>query len=191
LRADPETDFIPVLLLTARASVPDTVEGLGAGADDYLAKPFASAELRARVGALLRERRRLRERWQGPSPASLPVQLAPAADATHRALVRQLVEVIDDRLDDETLAVEALAKAASMSRATLYRRLDAATDGTPADLIREVRLARAAEMLTARAGTVSEVAYASGFKSVSHFAARFKSRYGVSPSAYSVTVERG
>ena len=45
---------VPVLMLTARAGVGDRVEGLDAGADDYLAKPFAVEELRARVRALLR-----------------------------------------------------------------------------------------------------------------------------------------
>ena len=45
---------IPVLMLTARGEVPDRVAGLDAGADDYLVKPFAVAELRARVRSLLR-----------------------------------------------------------------------------------------------------------------------------------------
>jgi len=44
----------PVLILTARGEVPDRVAGLDAGADDYIKKPFALAELRARVRALLR-----------------------------------------------------------------------------------------------------------------------------------------
>ncbi len=44
----------PVLMLTARDRVEDRVQGLQAGADDYLVKPFALSELRARVGALLR-----------------------------------------------------------------------------------------------------------------------------------------
>ncbi|MGN4153682.1 response regulator [Burkholderia gladioli] len=47
----------PVLLLTARDSVPDKVEGLELGADDYLAKPFAYAELLARIRSLLRRSR--------------------------------------------------------------------------------------------------------------------------------------
>ena len=46
----------PVLLLTARAEVEDRIEGLDAGADDYLPKPFAMGELLARVRALLRRR---------------------------------------------------------------------------------------------------------------------------------------
>ena len=47
-------DRTPVLMLTARDAVEDRVEGLDAGADDYLVKPFALAELKARVRALLR-----------------------------------------------------------------------------------------------------------------------------------------
>ena len=49
-----EKNYTPVLVLTARGEVPDRVEGLDAGADDYLVKPFAVDELRARVRSLLR-----------------------------------------------------------------------------------------------------------------------------------------
>src|SRR5215813_8230304 len=45
---------VPVLILTARDSIQKRVEGLNLGADDYLGKPFALAELEARVGALVR-----------------------------------------------------------------------------------------------------------------------------------------
>src|SRR5215217_2487426 len=47
-------DTMPILMLTARDAIEDRVEGLDSGADDYLVKPFAPAELLARIRALLR-----------------------------------------------------------------------------------------------------------------------------------------
>ena len=61
LRADPETRSIPVILLSARAGEESRVEGLEAGADDYLVKPFSARELLARVGAHLEMARFRRE----------------------------------------------------------------------------------------------------------------------------------
>ncbi len=64
LRADPQTASVPVILLSARAGEEATVEGLDAGADDYLVKPFSARELRARVRAnleLARMRRQIAE----------------------------------------------------------------------------------------------------------------------------------
>ena len=71
-----------------------------------------------------------------------------------------------------------------MSRSHLHRQLKALAGQTPTDLIRTTRLARATHLLAARAGTVSEVAYAVGFKSVAHFSNAFHARYGCRPSAY-------
>jgi two-component system response regulator TctD len=56
-------DGVPVLVLTARASVPDRVLGLQLGADDYLSKPFDLAELEARIQALLRRPGRMKSPW--------------------------------------------------------------------------------------------------------------------------------
>ena len=61
LRAEAVTRTIPVILLSARAGEESRVEGLGAGADDYLVKPFTARELLARVAAHLSMRRRREE----------------------------------------------------------------------------------------------------------------------------------
>ena len=67
-------DPTPVLMLTARGDVEDRVSGLDAGADDYLRKPFAAAELRARVRALVRRGPRLTD----PVVKLGPVEILPA-----------------------------------------------------------------------------------------------------------------
>jgi two-component system phosphate regulon response regulator PhoB len=55
-RADPRTKEVPIIMLTARGDEADRVAGLDAGADDYIAKPFSTKELLARVRAVLRRR---------------------------------------------------------------------------------------------------------------------------------------
>jgi DNA-binding response OmpR family regulator len=72
---------VPVLLLTARASVADRVAGLDAGADDYLPKPFAFEELLARVRALLRRG----QGGAGPVFGVADLELDPATRQVRRA----------------------------------------------------------------------------------------------------------
>nr|WP_145549488.1 phosphate regulon transcriptional regulator PhoB [Variovorax boronicumulans] len=55
-RADPRTKAVPIIMLTARGDEHDRVAGLDAGADDYIAKPFSTKELLARIRAVLRRR---------------------------------------------------------------------------------------------------------------------------------------
>ncbi len=71
-----------------------------------------------------------------------------------------------------------------MSRVHLYRRLREILDQTPSDVIIGLRLDRAAQLLSADAGNVAEIAYGVGFKSTSHFSRRFRERFGKTPSAF-------
>ena len=57
LRSDPNTDGIPVIILTATVQDKDIARGFEIGADDYLRKPFSPQDLQARVGAALRSRK--------------------------------------------------------------------------------------------------------------------------------------
>ncbi len=193
LKADPETDSLPVILLTAKAAPEDRLDGLGEHCDDYLTKPFDPAELRARVGNLIEGRKRLRERFRqegialaigggdGATDVLQEPEAVPSADDAFLAQVRAAVEA---HLGDDTFSVARLAEAVGVSRGHLHRQLTALTGQTPTALLRTVRLERAATLLGARAGTVSEVAYAVGFKSVGHFSDSFLEAYGCRPSAY-------
>jgi len=181
LRADPDLDFLPVILLTARASAESRLEGLGIGADDYLTKPFDVRELRARADNLIARQQQLKSRFvasaQGAAPAVDP-------DATEDNFVREVRAVIEARLPEDDFNVEALAGALGLGRTTLYRRFREDFDGTPMDLVWSMRLERAAALLRENEGTVGEVAYAVGFKTVAHFSNRFREAYGSTPATY-------
>ena len=74
LRARAETKTIPVILLSARAGEESRVDGLGAGADDYLIKPFTARELLARVAAHLAMRQRRMEAEEGLKESQATLQ---------------------------------------------------------------------------------------------------------------------
>ncbi len=200
LKTDPETSFLPVILLTAKAEHEDRLEGLGEHADDYLTKPFDPAELRVRIENLIALRRRLRERYRqegialvfGEDEATVLPEIAPTTvdvTSTDAVFLTEVRTAIETHLGDETLTVERLAEVVGVSRGHLHRQLKALADQTPSEAIRTMRLERAAQLLKAEAGTVSEIAYAVGFKGVAHFSNSFDRQFGCRPSVYAAEQE--
>ncbi|HEX9892830.1 MAG TPA: two-component regulator propeller domain-containing protein, partial [Gemmatimonadales bacterium] len=168
IKTDPETEFIPVILLTARAEPADRLAGLREQADDYLTKPFEVGELLTRIENLIAIRRRLRERFKGTVPAPAPrLQPTPAAvEPADEQFLDRVRMAIEANLDEESFNVEKLAREVAHSRGHLHRRLRHLLGETPSDLIRRMRLERAAQLLESQTGSVAEVAYSVGFKSV-------------------------
>ena len=162
--------------------------------NDGARREFDVQTLQARIENLIASRRWLRARFARlphtgePSgdghPGALPG--APAAGVPAdggTAFLQAARAAIEARLSDEELTVEALADDLGTTRSTLHRRLKTDADMTPSALIRQVRLAEGRALLRAGEGTVSEVAYAVGFKSVSHFSRTYSRRYGLPPLA--------
>ena len=194
LKSDPDTDFISVILLTARAEAEDKLAGLGEQADDYLTKPFDVRELLARVANTVVMRRRLRERITGSTETPLAIHAAPVSvEPADRKFIDQVRQAIEANLGDDTFTVERLAAEVAQSRGNLHKRLRDLVGESPSDLIRRMRLERAAQLLEAEAGTVAEVAYAVGFKSVAHFSNAFHEQHGARPSTWrkAATVSNG
>ncbi len=182
LKADLATSHVPVILLTARVGMESRLEGLGRGADDYVPKPFDIRELRLRIANLLTTLARQRERFAA-TVRTEDVDVMPVVSADDRFL-RRCREIVDEHLEDEDFNVEIFAREVGLSRAQLHRKLKALLDTGPRDFIRTQRLIRAAHLLEGRYGNVTEVAFATGFKSLSHFARSFREQFGVSPSDY-------
>ena len=179
LKADVMTEAVPVLMLSARAAAPDQIAGLETGADAYLVKPFDAGVLRACVNNLLEQRARLSLRIRGGEVAAPTVWAAPTS-----ALDARLRPLMQANVHDSGFGAEQLAAAASLSYHQLYRKLREELGSTPSRYIRGVRAECAADLLRAGAGTVTQVAYAVGFESLSYFRRAFRERYGTSPSDY-------
>jgi signal transduction histidine kinase/ligand-binding sensor domain-containing protein/CheY-like chemotaxis protein len=181
LRASAETDFLTIILLTAQADDEQRLAGLERGADDYLVKPFQMRELDVRVRNLIASRRRLRERL---SVTADTTAVAAGLGPADRAYVERVRDAIRQGFADPDFGVGELAGAVSQDRSHMSRRLKQLVGETPSELIRRARLEAGERLLVEGAATVSEVAYAVGFNSLSYFCACFQQTYGVTPAAY-------
>lgn len=184
LKRNPNTNHIPVILLTSQVEFADRMAGLTQGADGYLGKPFRLEELDMLISNLIANRLRLKGKFSGGQTQEgmvAPVEL-PNSD---KALMDCIMKVINENLGNSKLNVEMLAKETGMSRTQLHRRIKDLTGMTAADFIRNLRLRQAARLLKAEKGlTVTEIAYAVGFTSQTHFSTLFKKQYGMTPTEY-------
>ncbi|APU68554.1 hybrid sensor histidine kinase/response regulator transcription factor [Christiangramia flava] len=174
-----KTSHIPVILLTARADHHSKMQGFTQGADVYLTKPFDPEELLLRIKNLLSSRDQLWSKITSNQNILIDeLDLASMDDE----FFGQVTQTISKHLDDETFSVEILAEANGFSRSQLFRKMKSLFNKTPNQLISEMRLNKAHELLKNNACTVSEAAYAVGYSNLSYFTKTFKERFGVAPS---------
>ncbi|WP_080056534.1 hybrid sensor histidine kinase/response regulator transcription factor [Spirosoma aerolatum] len=196
LKKQEATSHIPVVMLTARATVEDRIEGFELGADDYLTKPFNREEIRARVKNLVQQRQRLYQWFSAKRTGLDTLPLAsrepvPALLVSEQQFIDRLTQVVNQYIDEPALSVEMLAGAVNMSRSQLHRKLKAVLDTSPTNFIRKVRLIKAASLLVEGNQSITMVAYAVGFDNLSYFAKVFQEEYGMLPSHYRRTENSG
>jgi signal transduction histidine kinase/DNA-binding NarL/FixJ family response regulator/predicted DNA-binding transcriptional regulator AlpA len=184
LKNDVITSHIPIILLTAKASEENIVEGLETGADDYITKPFSTRILCARVKNLIDLRRQL-HRTMDREMTLQPVKIS--VSPIDKTFLKKLKEVIKENISDPDFNIEQLCKKMDMSQPTIYRKINALTGESPTDFIRSYRLKRGAELLKNNFGSVLEVAFEVGFSSAAYFTKCFKRKFHQLPSTYRET----
>jgi parallel beta-helix repeat protein len=181
LKTDEKTSHIPIILLTAKASDKDKIEGLEIGADDYIMKPFDLNLLKVRIKNLIEQRIKLRKRYT--EEAAIPFKKGKLSQLDEKFL-RKVMVTIEAHISDPEFTLEDFSKEIGMSRMQLHRKMRALTNQSPHHFIRFIRLRKAAKMLSEGSGNVTEIAYDVGFNSLSHFAKAFKEQYGKLPSEF-------
>lgn len=181
LKQDERTSHIPVVLLTALGSKEHEIEGLTIGADDYITKPFDIHILQTKVENILAIRNSLKQKYSGQ--VILQPQNIMISPPDERFL-KHAIEVVEQNINDPDLDIERFATEVGVSRMQLYRKLNALTNMTVKEFIRDIRLKRASQLLLQKNMTVSEVAYAVGFREMSHFRKCFRQEFGMSASEF-------
>lgn len=199
VKANNDISHIPVILLSAKASVDDRVKGLEYGADDYIAKPFNSSYLKARIESLLKQRSSLAAYYLRNSlpndrkktsdkpdkqPDTKLQEVLVAVPPSNDIFIREVIRLVDENMQNPEFKIDDLAETMNMSRAVFYRKIKTFTGASPIDLVKEMRMKRALELLDADVCSLSEVAYQSGFSSPQYFNRVFKDRMQCTPNEY-------
>jgi signal transduction histidine kinase/DNA-binding response OmpR family regulator/ligand-binding sensor domain-containing protein len=184
LKTDMRTDHIPVIMLTAKATLEDRLEGLELGADDYMAKPFDTDELMVRVRNLLKQRLLLRQKFSITNGTTSKLTTTGQLISAHEQFLQKANAVLDEYLSDSGFNVEQFATEMGITAVQLRRKLKSITDQTGVEYIRNYRLEKAAALLQNQAGPVSEIAYLVGFESLSYFSKAFQERFDKKPSEW-------
>lgn len=182
IKSDINTCDIPVVLLTAKATMESTIEGLKNGADDYIAKPFNLEMLLSRCNNIVNNRLRLREKYS-KHPQCTPIEMA--SNLMDKAFIDEVIRIVRERMDDPEFNVEVLVREMGISRTKLFAKLKAISGVTPNDFIQDLRLKEAAVLLKENPMlNVFEVSEKVGFNSSQYFRKCFKERYHVTPLEY-------
>lgn len=203
IKENKETSWLPVILLTAKAGRDFMIEGLGLGADDYIAKPFDTAILASKVASILKNRRRLSQYYMDRSLALVRGEIASESASPEQIVCSDSYENVEEavqnpqdqafvdkatslvlaHLSDTDFNIDRLCREMAMSRTLFYGRLKTLTGQSPQDFMRLIRLEQAAIFLK-HGDSVLDVSVKAGFLNVKYFSTVFKKHFGVSPSKY-------
>ncbi len=182
-RAD-KTCHIPFIMLTAKNSTLNRIEGLESGANSFIPKPFYPEHLLIRIQKLIEERELIKNHFSKGSIienlTTLPVE------NDNKEFIKNLVKIIQTNIEKENLNSLFLERELGVSSSHLYRKIKQLFGYSPGDLIRTIRLKHAAELLEKSKLTVSEICYQSGFNNRSYFYREFKKMYKVTPKNYQI-----
>lgn len=183
VRADEVVNHIPIIVVTAKVSEQERVEGIEAGADAYLSKPFNVDELRTRVERLLDRQRALRDKFgkEGISADADNKDDVQLTDAERRFLAKT-VDNIYVLLEKQELNVNTLSERLCMSSRQFHRKIVALTGCSPASFMLKIKMKRARNLLeTAPKLSIDEISLLCGFEHTSSFYHAFRKMYGITP----------
>ncbi|MGN6637306.1 MAG: hybrid sensor histidine kinase/response regulator transcription factor, partial [Mucilaginibacter sp.] len=181
LKGDSRTSAIPVILLTALIGEEQQLKGLETGATDYMTKPFNFEILLSKIRNILSQQEHMRKTYQKQVEVS-PTEVH--VDSPDEQFLKKVLMLIDNNISNPNFSVEELSDEMFVSRYTLYKKILALTGKTPNELVRSMRLKRAAQLLETGHLTISQVGHKVGFKSQKYFVKAFKSEYNTIPSRY-------
>jgi signal transduction histidine kinase/ligand-binding sensor domain-containing protein/CheY-like chemotaxis protein/AraC-like DNA-binding protein len=181
LKGDSRTSHIPVILLTALIGEEQQLKGLETGATDYMTKPFNFEILLSKIKNILSQQEYMRKTYTKQVEAN-PTEMH--VDSPDELFIKKVLLLIDNNISNPNFSVEELSDDMFVSRYTLYKKILMMTGKTPNELVRQMRLKRAAQLLETGHLTISQIGHKVGFKSQKYFVKAFKAEFDTIPSRY-------
>lgn len=183
LKSNPYTVHIPIISISAKISIEDSIEAYKHGADLYIVKPFHPRHVLSTVANLITKQKQLKGYYNsGLSAVTLKDGIEMHQE--DQKLIQDVATYIHNNITDETLNPSAIAEFLNISKATLYRDFKEILDSTPSEFIRTIRLEYASKLLITTKLNITEVIFKSGFNNKSYFYREFAKVYEMSPVEY-------
>lgn len=180
IKSMPDSSDIFVILLSAKTSIEDEINGYKSGADFYMKKPFDPDMLLNQISNVYNTARNARSQTiSGLMSPQSAEEFNPKNEFVGKA-----IKVADDNLSNELFCTDDFARELNLSKTVLHRKFKLYIGDSPNNFIKRLRLKKAAEMLLSTGLTVSEIAYTNGFSQAHYFIKCFKELYGVTPKKY-------
>lgn len=214
IKQDTNLAHIPIIVLSAKASLADHMKAFKEGVDGYLTKPFSAEYLIERIQSVITQRRMLQQemlrriqqsddtllkKYIETQTASAKARQQAASSNTDASqektnslisiplgdkVMEKIVKFVTDNIADPELKIDDIARATGMSRSVLYGKIKNTVGLTPVDFVRHIRIMRATEMLQQTDDTLTVIAYSVGFSDPKYFSKVFKKEMGIIPSDY-------
>lgn len=178
---------IPIIVLSAKASLEDRLQGLEEGIDDYITKPFSAIYLKSRVSNIIRQRHLLQQTYVEqikPDDNKTYKLEAPQIVDADNEMMKKLLGYLEEHIGDPSLKIDDLADAVNLGRSVFYGKIKSIVGMTPVDFVRHIRMQRAEELVTKSNYPFSQIAYMVGFSDPKYFSKCFKKETGMTPSEY-------
>lgn len=173
---------IPLIIISAKTTNEEKIEGLLFGADAYITKPFNINYLKALISRKIENHKDIIEFASSPNYTYEQNNLL--LEENDQAFIHKIIEYIEDNLKEENLGIEELSTYLNISVRSMYRRFKELNLPVPRELIKEIRLNRAAQLLQTSKRTVQEIIYECGFNNRAHFYKEFSKKYNMTPRDY-------
>ncbi|WP_290448650.1 substrate-binding domain-containing protein [uncultured Muribaculum sp.] len=185
IKDEVSTSHIPVLMLTACSMDEQRARGYDSGADGYLSKPFNSTVLKSRCRNLIDNRKRIKNLWSSNGGGDVKAKERNASvpvNDVDSEFYSKVLDIMKKEMGNPDLNVDSLASMMGLGRSQFYRKIKALTNYSPVELLRNLRLKQAREMLTTTEKTIGEIAYEVGFSSPAYFTRCYREAFDETPT---------